>query len=111
MFDHFGQRLKRDIKQIVDRRIQASEAASGSAMRVRCVPLVSPSLRALTSTVQSSGLEVNVISHKRQRYAVWFGGSLLASLPDFYGACHTKAAYEEVGPSICRRYQIFGSAT
>ncbi|KZV96638.1 Actin/actin-like protein [Exidia glandulosa HHB12029] len=92
MFDHFGQRLKRDIKQIVDRRIQASETASGSAMR-------------------SSGLDVNVISHKRQRYAVWFGGSLLASLPDFYGACHTKAAYEEVGPSICRRYQIFGSAT
>ncbi|KAH7089391.1 actin binding protein [Auriculariales sp. MPI-PUGE-AT-0066] len=91
MFDHFGQRLKRDLKQIVDRRIAASEAASGSVLR-------------------SSGLEVNVISHKRQRYAVWFGGSLLAGLPEFYSACHTKAAYEEFGPSICRRYQIFGSA-
>ncbi|KZS94247.1 Actin/actin-like protein [Sistotremastrum niveocremeum HHB9708] len=90
MFDHFGQRLKRDLKQLVDRRIEASEASSGSIIR-------------------STGVDVNVISHKRQRYAVWFGGSLLASLPEFYSYCHTKADYEEVGPSICRRYAIFGS--
>ena len=31
--------------------------------------------------------------------------------PEFYTSCHTKAQYDEVGPSICRRYQIFGSAT
>ncbi|KAI0073889.1 Actin/actin-like protein [Panus rudis PR-1116 ss-1] len=92
MFQHFGQRLKRDLKQIVDRRLEASAAASGSH-------------------VKSSGVEVDVISHKRQRYAVWFGGSLMASLPEFYSFCHTKAQYDEVGPSICRRYQIFGSAT
>ncbi|KZT53503.1 actin-related protein Arp3 [Calocera cornea HHB12733] len=92
MFDHFGQRLRRDLKQIVDKRVADSEAASGAHMR-------------------SSGVEVNVISHKRQRYAVWFGGSLLASLPEFYSYCHTKADYDEVGPSICRRYTIFGSAT
>lgn len=61
MFTHFGQRLKRDLKQLVDRRIQASETASGGIAR-------------------STGVEVDVISHKRQRYAVWFGGSLLASL-------------------------------
>lgn len=30
-------------------------------------------------TKQSSGVDVNVISHKRQRYAVWYGGSLMAS--------------------------------
>ncbi|KAF8522749.1 actin binding protein [Hysterangium stoloniferum] len=90
MFDHFGQRLKRDLKNLVDKRITLSEVTSGSAVR-------------------STGVDVNVISHKRQRYAVWFGGSLLASLPDFYSHCHTKADYEEVGPSICRRYAIFGS--
>ncbi|TDL25654.1 actin actin-like protein [Rickenella mellea] len=90
MFTHFGQRLKRDLKQMVDRRIENSEHLSGSMMR-------------------STGVEVDVISHKRQRYAVWFGGSLLASLPEFYSYCHTKAQYEEIGPSICRRYQIFGS--
>lgn len=73
---------------------------------------------------------MNVVSHKRQRYAVWFGGSLLASTPEFYGYCHTKAdctfcaplprdfelierglTDDEVGPSIARRYAIFGSAT
>ena len=49
MFTHFGQRLKRDLKQLVDRRIQASETASGGIAR-------------------STGVEVDVISHKRQRY-------------------------------------------
>lgn len=34
MFEHFGQRLKRDLKQLVDRRINASELASGSLQRV-----------------------------------------------------------------------------
>jgi actin-related protein 3 len=92
MFQHFGNRLKRDLKQIVDARLDLSATASGSLQK-------------------SSGVEVDVISHKRQRYAVWFGGSLLASLPDFYTSCHTKAQYDEVGPSICRRYQIFGSST
>ncbi|KAI0279726.1 actin actin-like protein [Russula aff. rugulosa BPL654] len=92
MFQHFGQRLKRDLKQLVDRRLEASMVASGSALK-------------------SSGVDVDVITHKRQRYAVWFGGSLLASLPEFYSSCHTKAQYDEIGPSIGRRYKIFGSAT
>ena len=34
MFDHFGQRLKRDLKKLVDRRIIESETASGSLIRV-----------------------------------------------------------------------------
>jgi len=29
--------------------------------------------------VQPAAIDVNVISHKMQRYAVWFGGSMLAS--------------------------------
>jgi len=91
MFDHFGRRLQRDLKHIVDTRVQNSEQLSGGLMR-------------------STGVPVNVVSHKKQRYAVWFGGSLLASTPEFYGYCHTKADYDEVGPSIARRYAIFGSA-
>merc|ERR1711939_246558 len=92
MFDHFGRRLQRDLKGLVDNRITTSESMSGGRMK-------------------STGVPVNVISHKRQRYAVWFGGSLLASTPEFYGYCHTKADYEEYGPSICRRYQIFASSS
>jgi actin-related protein 3 len=57
MFKDFGRRLQRDIKQIVDARIHKSEQLSGA---------------------KSGGLEVQVISHRKQRNAVWYGGSLLA---------------------------------
>ncbi|CAD6446925.1 6143e1bc-1565-4391-b8a9-bfc4f48b8690 [Sclerotinia trifoliorum] len=56
LYKDFGRRLQRDIKHLVDDRIRASEARSGGA--------------------RSGGLEVQVISHKRQRHGPWFGGSL-----------------------------------
>ena len=45
--------------------------------------------------MKSSGVEVDVISHKRQRYAVWFGGSLMASLvrPYLYPAADYSLTY------------------
>jgi len=92
MFKDFGKRLARDIKRSVDYRIKRSEELSGG--RIKAVPL-----------------EVNVISHHMQRYAVWFGGSMLASTPEFYNVCHTKKAYDEVGPSICRHNPVFGAIT
>jgi actin-related protein 3 len=91
MYKDFGRRLQRDIKAIVDGRIAGSENRSGNLMR-------------------SSGVEVNVISHKRQRYAVWYGGSLMASTPEFYNVSHSRADYEEYGPSLVRRFSVFGSA-
>jgi len=90
MFKDFGKRLQRDIKRSVDYRIKRSEELSGG--RIKAVPL-----------------EVNVISHHMQRYAVWFGGSMLASTPEFYNVCHTKQAYDEIGPSICRHNPVFGA--
>ncbi|CAG8793886.1 15913_t:CDS:2, partial [Dentiscutata erythropus] len=83
MFKDFGKRLQRDIKRVVDARVKRSEELSGG-------------------TLKATLIDVNVISHKKQRYAVWSGGSLLGSLPEFYSYCHTKAEYEEHGPSICR---------
>ncbi|KAK6909242.1 actin binding protein [Kwoniella mangroviensis CBS 8886] len=91
MFKDFGKRLQRDVKAIVDGRIAGSEERSGSHMK-------------------SSGVEVNVISHKRQRYAVWYGGSLMASTPEFYNVSHSRVDYEEYGPSLVRRFSVFGSA-
>lgn len=35
MFEFFGKRLQRDLKQIVDTRITASETSSGNLMKVR----------------------------------------------------------------------------
>jgi actin-related protein 3 len=34
MFQHFGQRLKRDLKQLVDRRLEDSALTSGSVIKV-----------------------------------------------------------------------------
>ncbi|XP_031477196.1 actin-related protein 3 isoform X2 [Nymphaea colorata] len=65
MFKDFHRRLQRDIKKIVDARVTASNARLGTE-------------------VKSQPLEVNVVSHPIQRFAVWFGGSVLASTPEFY---------------------------
>lgn len=70
LYKDFGRRLQRDIKQLVDARIRASEARSGGA--------------------RSGGLDVQVITHKRQRHGPWFGGSLLGQTPEFRSYCHTK---------------------
>jgi len=90
MFRDFGRRLQRDVKRAVDQRIKISEQLSGGR-------------------IKANALEVNVISHHMQRYAVWFGGSMLASTPEFYTVCHTKQAYYEHGPSICRHNPVFGA--
>lgn len=79
LYKDFGRRLQRDIKNLVDARIRASESRSGG--------------------VKSGGLEVQVVTHKRQRHGPWFGGSLLGQTPEFRSYCHTKAEYDEVGPS------------
>lgn len=71
LYKDFGRRLQRDIKQLVDARIRASEVRSGGA--------------------RSGGLDVSVITHKRQRHGPWFGGSLLGQTPEFRSYCHTKA--------------------
>lgn len=42
-----------------------------------------------------------------QRYAVWFGGSILAMTDQFVSSCHTKADYEEHGPRIARHNAAF----
>lgn len=89
MFRDFGRRLQRDIKHIVDARIRASEQLSGA---------------------RSGGLDVGVITHKKQRNAVWFGGSLLAQTAEFKSYCHTKADYEERGPGIVRQFSLFNVA-
>jgi len=90
MFKDFGKRLERDLKRMVETRLKTTEELSGG--RLKPTPI-----------------DVQVISHEMQRYAVWFGGSMLASTPEFYSVCHTKKQYEEFGPSICRHNLAFGS--
>jgi hypothetical protein len=108
MFKDFHRRLQRDLKKIVDARVLASEARFGGEVKVRVFSLCfflcfviykmcvanhdmkrlsifcwcsfAPSLLGL----QSQPVEVNVVSHPIQRFAVWFGGSVLASTPEFF---------------------------
>ncbi|CCK68466.1 actin-related protein 3 KNAG_0B00170 [Huiozyma naganishii CBS 8797] len=86
MFKDFGRRLQRDLKSIVNNRIAQNELLSGT---------------------KSTGVDVSVISHRKQRNAVWFGGSLLAQTAEFKSYCHTKKDYEEYGPEIVRNFSLF----
>ncbi|KAJ2443919.1 Arp2/3 complex subunit, actin nucleation center, partial [Coemansia sp. RSA 2337] len=90
MFKDFGKRLQRDIKRLVDGRVKKSEELSGGRL-------------------QAKPIDVNVVAHKKQRHAVWFGGSIMACTDQFYQFSHTKAEYEEYGPSICRHNRVFES--
>lgn len=88
MFKDFNRRLERDLKKLVDTRLNRNQSVSGGQLK-------------------SKPIEVNVLSHKKQRYAVWFGGSLMATTDQFYSFSHTKAEYEEYGPSIARHNRVF----
>ena len=64
-------------------------------------------LGALASKSNATQIECNVISHHMQRFAVWFGGSMLASTAEFYRVCKTREQYLEHGPSIARHNAVF----
>jgi len=66
-------------------------------------------IKRLVENKKLSNVEVKVVSHGMQRYAVWFGGSMLASTSEFFKVCHTKQQYDEIGPSICRYNAVFGA--
>lgn len=69
MFDHFGRRLQRDLKNIVDQRIQNSEQLSGGLMRVR--PPSLPNARRLTRLVNGGERECRVAQEAALRSLVW----------------------------------------
>uniref|UniRef100_A0A3P8YKV7 Actin related protein 3B n=1 Tax=Esox lucius TaxID=8010 RepID=A0A3P8YKV7_ESOLU len=68
MFRDFGRRMQRDLKRSVDARLKLSEELSGG--RIKPKPM-----------------EVQVVTHHMQRYAVWFGGSMLASTVRLVDLC------------------------
>lgn len=92
MFKDFHRRLERDIKGIVNARIERNHQRMCATV---------------SGNVVKPKIDVNVVSHPMQRYAVWFGGSIVASNEQFFRVCHTKAQYEEEGPRICRYNAAF----
>jgi len=87
LYKNFGKRLQMDVKKIVDTRIKAKFDESGG-------------------TIAPKPLDVSVLSHDLQRYAVWFGGSMLAGMPAFPQSLTTREQYDEYGPSIMRRLSV-----
>jgi len=91
MFKHFTQRLQRDIKRACEGRYDETKKRYPN--------------------VDLKKVDVNVVTHPFQRFAVWFGGSMLASQPEFLSYFHTKAEYAEQGPRIARHNPVFNSVT
>lgn len=87
MYKHFTKRLERDIKRKVKDRYDYTASKY-------------PDLKIKKTAV-------NVVTHPFQRFAVWFGGSMLASQPEFLSFFHTRAEYAEKGPSIARHNPVF----
>ncbi|KAL4419507.1 hypothetical protein ABPG77_002293 [Micractinium sp. CCAP 211/92] len=79
MFKHFGQRIQRDLRRAVEERT----AGAGSAVQV-CVR-----------------------SHPMQRYAVWYGASLLGLSEGFANTVVTRQQYQEHGPSVVRHNVVY----
>ena len=103
MFKDFGRRLQRDIKRKVRHLLYYYIIHAYIILCRLILPLISPyfwrvfvqvdgrmqvnlsRFEALSATNPTAvaptpaPIDVNVISHPMQRYAVWFGGSMLAS--------------------------------
>lgn len=91
MFKHFPKRLERDISRFVKARYDFQKKKYPD--------------------VNIKPIDVHVVTHPFQRFAVWFGGSMLASQPEFLGFFHTKAQYQEEGPRIARSNPVFNSVS
>lgn len=88
MFDGFDKRLNKLVQTRVDRRLEEYEKLVGQ---------------------KPKPIEVKVHQNMVQRFAVFFGGSVLGQNERFPHICHSKADYEEYGPSICRSNPIFAA--
>ena len=91
LFRDLNKRIQRDLRVIVEDRLQRSLKNTKEIVN------------------KADPIQVNVHSHTNQKYAVWSGGSLFASMPQFGSYCVTKAQYEEYGPSICRQSRVFAN--
>lgn len=91
MFRDFGRRLQRDIKRSVDARLRISENLSEGRIKVSGMRLKVNQFGDSNFddhfSFQPKPIDVQVISHHMQRYAVWFGGSMLASTVSWLFSC------------------------
>ena len=86
LFDNFDKRLRLQLQRRIDDRFLQYKNLTGTAPKP---------------------IEAKVYQNMVQRYAVWFGGSVLGSTDHFAKVCHSREDYMERGPSICRHNPVF----
>ena len=86
MFKDFGRRLQRDVNKLINNRIKEASFFAGNNLKAEPMK-VEVNIKLI---IINYYLFNKVISHRMQRYAVWFGGSLFANLPDFSKCVKTK---------------------
>lgn len=103
MFKDFGRRLQRDIKRSVDTRLRISENLSEGRIKVGDITAANESYFLLwLFLLQPKPIDVQVITHHMQRYAVWFGGSMLASTVSYSGLRSVKSFISIFFPFLAR---------
>lgn len=88
LFDGFDKRLQTGLQKRVSDRLMGYSSA-------------------YTREAADKEIPCTVAQNIVQRYAVWFGGSVLGSQPNFANVCKSREQYQEYGPSICRSNPIF----
>ena len=73
--------------------------SGGSTMFPGIADRISKELTALAP----SSMKIKVVAPHERKYAVWIGGSILASLSTFQQMWISKSEYNEAGPSIVHR--------
>jgi actin-related protein 3 len=95
-YSNLAKRLQVDVQALVDAGLKENAETVS---------------KKLGRQVEAQKVPVKILEHKRQQYAVWYGGAMLAGTgPAFYSTCHTKQKYDEIGPAIARSSAIFGES-
>ncbi|MBZ3871071.1 Actin, alpha skeletal muscle [Sciurus carolinensis] len=76
--------------------LYANNGLSGSTTMY---PGIADRMQTEITALVPSTMKINIIAPPEQKYSVWKGGSILASLSTFQQMCISKQEYHESGPS------------
>lgn len=85
LFKDFGKRLERDIKKDIKAREKRNEEMLGEELLRK---------HRAENTDAAMSSQVKVVSHEFQRFAVWFGGSIVSSQSNFDSVVVSRSTYE-----------------
>ena len=112
MFKHFGRRIEVGGERMLLRKVVSRDLLPSCEEPESERPLPAAPQKDLRQRVEArtagagAAVEVRVRSHPMQRYAVWYGASLLGLSAGFGDIVVTREQYMESGPSIVRGWCI-----